>query len=224
MCWALADNSTRRRSLTSPLSPPASRPLSGCDPTFLRLGGGPPRPTFKCPYPACLRELCNGGKGRCDRPCPPRVELREASAACKFFVQCGWCMPGRWPLLMAKAEAADALQRPASACPASPIFGVRHPSRMGILSRLVLTTPPLSPAGAPGIGETRRTLLSPPSSPDPVRLATGILRGAYFETLVFPALSSDITQSGLHLRLMLGSGRRVCSRDALDPTSYDVAN
>lgn len=40
-----------------------------------------------------------------------------------------------------------------------------------------LVDPPMSHAGAPGIGETGRTLLSPLSNPNPVKLATGILTG-----------------------------------------------
>lgn len=110
---------------------------------------------------------------------PPARSLYNVAGACEAAGRFSWQRLRRWMHCNVPPQPAWPLQFSGS--------GI-HPW-MGILSRLVLTTPPLSPAGAPGIGETRRTLLSPPSSPDPVRLATGILRGAHFETLVFPALS-----------------------------------
>lgn len=185
----MADNSTR---LTSPLPLPASRPLSGCDPTFLRLGGGPPRPEIQMPV-CCvpLRAVQRGRKAAVTAPVrrvssseklqPPASSLYNVAGACEAAGRFSWQRLRRRMHCNVPPQPARPLQFSGS--------GI-HPW-MGILSRLVLTTPPLSPAGAPGIGETRRTLLSPPSSPDPVRLATGILRGAHFETLVFPAPSSN---------------------------------
>lgn len=71
---------------------------------------------------------------------PPASSLYNVAGACEAA--------GRF--LMAKAEAADALQRPASACPASPIFGVWHPSMDGHLVKAGTDHPSPVPCGRPG--------------------------------------------------------------------------